>query len=185
MTKTPEERFWSRVKKSDGCWEWTGAKTANGYGVVRRNKVLFYAHRVAYETIIGPISEGLSLDHLCRNPGCLNPSHLEPVTHAENVARGMALWAVMRRTGFCSKGHQQPLDDHSSASRRCRACALEYMRAYHKKHGPTHCHKGHPYSETAYLNTAGRRRCKVCRAERYANSLPRAPSILNEAEDAA
>ncbi len=70
-----------------GCWHWTGAKTDKGYGrfYLNGNK---HAHRISYELLIGPIPNGLVIDHLCRNPSCVNPAHLEPVTHVENVKRG-------------------------------------------------------------------------------------------------
>jgi hypothetical protein len=79
-------RFWSKVDQGEDCWRWT-ACTSNGYGrfSVKRQPVL--AHRFAYELLVGPIPEGLELDHLCRNRWCVNPDHLEPVTHDENVRR--------------------------------------------------------------------------------------------------
>lgn len=71
----------------DSCWEWTGGKS-KGYGyffVLPRRHVK--AYRFCYELLVGPIPEGLTLDHLCRNHGCVRPDHLEPVTLSENVAR--------------------------------------------------------------------------------------------------
>lgn len=66
------------------CWEWQGAIHSGGYGVLGRE----YVHRLVYEELIGPVPEGLQLDHLCRNRRCCNPGHLEPVTQAENLQRG-------------------------------------------------------------------------------------------------
>lgn len=89
MLKTVEERFWSKVNKTttSGCWEWT-AHLHKGYGQfgVKQGQIK-YAHRVAYEWAVSPIPAGLELDHLCKNPKCVNPEHLEPVTRAENLAR--------------------------------------------------------------------------------------------------
>jgi hypothetical protein len=78
-----EDRFWSKVEKSESCWNWTGAKV-NGYGVVKRHTVQGQAHRFSYEMAKGPIPEGLFIDHICRNPSCVNPDHLRPVTQKQN-----------------------------------------------------------------------------------------------------
>lgn len=82
-----EERFWARVGKSGGesaCWLWAGC-TRRGYGRVWRGGKMVLAHRVAYELLVGPIPEGLTLDHLCRNRACCNPNDLEPVTDRVNI----------------------------------------------------------------------------------------------------
>lgn len=88
---TPAEWFWVRVASTpdEGCWEW-----AQGVGRGRKYGQFFvspgvkvYAHRYAYELCVGPVPEGMELDHLCRNPRCVRPSHLEPVTHQENCRR--------------------------------------------------------------------------------------------------
>jgi hypothetical protein len=92
------DRFWSKVDDSGsrGCWEWLAAKERTGYGtffcrhvIGRGTAIPERAHRVAYELLVGPIQAGLTLDHLCRNRGCVNPAHLEPVTRGENVRRGV------------------------------------------------------------------------------------------------
>ena len=92
MKKTYEERFWSRVQKTDGCWLWTAGKNNNGYGWFKVNGKMVLAHRFSYELHIGPIPEGLVLDHVkargCTNRTCVNPAHLEPVTELENIRRG-------------------------------------------------------------------------------------------------
>lgn len=86
---TVPDRVWPKVDKNgpNGCWLWTGTK-ARGYGQMIIAGKTAKAYRVVYELVIGPVPEGLVLDHLCRNPPCVNPAHMEPVTQAENVRRG-------------------------------------------------------------------------------------------------
>lgn len=83
-------RWLSYVERtSGGCWLWTGSLSADGYGVMLRRGPgrSNYAHRFAYETFVGPVPEGLELDHLCRVRACVNVEHLEAVTHVENLKR--------------------------------------------------------------------------------------------------
>ena len=82
------DRFVAKVERTEDCWLWTGASTALGYGQFSGGQGrLVYAHRWSYEHHVGPIPEGLVIDHLCQTPSCVNPEHLEPVTQAENVRR--------------------------------------------------------------------------------------------------
>ena len=83
-----------KIEVAGECWVWKGSvfkKPTGSYGQIRTGhageRKLVRAHRFSYEAFVGPIPEGLSLDHLCRNTLCVNPSHLEPVTHAENMRR--------------------------------------------------------------------------------------------------
>lgn len=83
-----QERFWEKVDATGDCWEWTSTRR-NNYGRFWIEGTRFVqAHRQAWEFLVGLIPEGLHLDHLCRNVGCVNPDHLEPVTPQENFRRG-------------------------------------------------------------------------------------------------
>lgn len=82
---TREARFWARVRKGDGCWEWTGARTRHGYGWVTIGGKPGRAHRWAYIFAVGPIPDGMHILHSCDNPPCCRPDHLHVGTHAENM----------------------------------------------------------------------------------------------------
>lgn len=79
------ERFWPKVRKSEGCWEWSARKNAQGYGVLgRRDGGTRLAHRISYELAYGECPRHLDVDHICCNPGCVNPEHLRATTRGEN-----------------------------------------------------------------------------------------------------
>lgn len=93
------DRFWEKVDASGDCWIWTGAKDQHGYGRIglgTREDGIAAAHRVAYELLIGPIPAGLTIDHLCINPPCVNPDHLEAVSMEENARRSWLIGAKQR-----------------------------------------------------------------------------------------
>jgi hypothetical protein len=125
------QRFWSRVDKSGDCWLWTSRVGGRGYGDFDVNGDGVAAHRVAYELVKGPIPEGLVIDHLCRNKLCVNPDHLEAVTHRGNVLRGEGITARQARQTHCKRGH--PLSGDNiyvySGMRKCKTCTLERTRA--------------------------------------------------------
>jgi hypothetical protein len=122
---TVAERFWSKVDKTADCWLWQGSKS-NGYGYFYLNGKNTGAHRVAYEMLCGPIPDGLVLDHLCQAPACVNPDHLEPVTHQENIRRGpRERYGANRYKTHCSRGHKLSGDnvaDQGGGRRRCVIC---------------------------------------------------------------
>ena len=80
--------FWQRVNKTTNCWLWTASKTSAGYGHLSVDGNVIYAHRYSYELTNGMIPKGSVIDHLCRIPACVNPSHLEAVDYRTNVSRG-------------------------------------------------------------------------------------------------
>jgi hypothetical protein len=128
-----EERFWDQVTRSDGCWEWRGGRHTAGYGVLRWQGKTGYAHRISYEMTVGPIPEGLQIDHLCRNRLCVNPSHLEAVTRRVNILRGTGFSARHAAKTHCPQGH--PYAGHNltfdGGARRCRECRrAHYRRIY-------------------------------------------------------
>lgn len=86
-----KERLLKRIEidKESGCWMWQGAPR-NGYGQIKHGGKTRYTHRMAYALFVGDIPESLHLDHLCRVKLCCNPDHLQPVTNAENIRRGMS-----------------------------------------------------------------------------------------------
>lgn len=122
-----EDAFWSRVVPTGFCWEWTGYRLDSGYGRMSFAGRMQVAHRIAYQILVGEIPNGLQLDHLCRNRGCVNPDHLEPVTAQENMRRGFSPTSVTVRDGVCKRGHSME-DAYITTSakgrpvRRCRKC---------------------------------------------------------------
>ena len=83
------DTFITRVNKTDTCWLWSGNKNSNGYGLVSIDGKTVQVHRYAYEVLVGPIPDGLTIDHLCRVRLCVNPDHLEVVTLGENIRRAL------------------------------------------------------------------------------------------------
>jgi hypothetical protein len=123
--QTPEERYWSKVSRGDGCWLWIAATSTGGYGRIQWGGRVLQAHRVSYELLVGPIPEGLELDHLCRNRACVNPTHLEPVTTRVNLLRGEGMSARHARATACPKGHDLSGDNvriRPTGGRQCVAC---------------------------------------------------------------
>lgn len=130
------ERFWSKVDTSGDCWEWLAYRQPDGYGTFKLNGSMRLAHRIAYELVKGPIPEGLQLDHLCRNRGCVNPSHLEPVTLIENQRRSPFKYGQLTH---CPHGH--PFSEENTliwrrargTVRICRTCNREQRREQYRR----------------------------------------------------
>lgn len=123
-------RFWDKCvpEPMSGCWLWIGCATPHGYGRIGTGgHTTEYAHRLAYLTLIGPIPDGLELDHKCSVRCCANPAHLEPVTHAENNRRstaGAVNGARQRAVTHCPRGHKYTEANTrvSKGKRHCREC---------------------------------------------------------------
>lgn len=118
---------------NSGCWLWTGSIDRDGYGQARHMGVVRRAHRILYEAERGPIPSGLVLDHKCRNPGCVNPDHLQPVTQGENLRRSpVTLNGVNAAKTHCKYGH--PFDAVDSYGRRlCSTCRSEIQARYRER----------------------------------------------------
>ncbi len=114
-------RLFKYTSITPGCWLWVGFRNPLGYGHISINKRPHQAHRVMYELFKGPIPDGLTLDHLCRNPSCVNPDHLDPVTMRENTLRGIGPSAMNAVKMLCKRGH--PFIVRKSGGRKCQECS--------------------------------------------------------------
>lgn len=127
-----KKRFFSKVDVNDltGCWEWTGCLNEKGYGRLTLDRKNWKAHRASYEAFVGPIPEGLTIDHLCRNRKCVKPEHLEAVPHRVNLMRGDTVTARNASVTHCPRGHEYSPENtkiqrkkSGTQSRICRECA--------------------------------------------------------------
>lgn len=117
----------SRRQFEGGCWIFDGAHHTQGYRTINLGGHPKYAHRIAHELWIGPIPTGHQIDHLCRERACFNPAHLEAVTQAVNLARGLSPTAINGRKTHCSHGHEFNAENtyirKDTGGRVCRPCA--------------------------------------------------------------
>ena len=128
---TPVERIMARIERepNSGCWIWMGATNGKGYaqlGIAGKTKS---AYKVLYESLVGPIPDGLEMDHLCRVRCCVNPAHMEPVTHQENCRRVASLIT------HCPKGHEfTPENSYwNRGARACRKCNnINSLASFHR-----------------------------------------------------
>jgi SAM-dependent methyltransferase len=128
-------RFWAKVDQSggpDACWLWLARTSKGGYGRFElAGDRTVSAHQVAYALVKGQLAEGLTIDHTCRNPTCVNPAHLEPKTFRDNVLSGENPCARNARKTHCPQGHAYDPDNtyrRRDASRTCRACRAQQKR---------------------------------------------------------
>lgn len=136
--RPPIERWREQVEKTDACWLWIGAKQSGGYGRFkaeggRAGKVVL-VHRWTYEHFVGPIPDGLTIDHLCRNTSCVNPAHMEPVTREVNAWRGN----TNKDKTHCAYGHELTPENVYVAPKRpttrdCRKCRKARRRARYER----------------------------------------------------
>jgi hypothetical protein len=183
--------FWARTRIEDTgyrtpCIAWTAFKLPNGYGRVSFKGQLLYTHRLAYQEQIGPIPEGLMIDHLCRNRACVNVDHLEPVTNRVNILRGETVPAAMAAKTHCPQGH--PYDEANTVwvsgghHRRCLACGTATNEARNErrrneraalppKPPRTHCKHGHVLAEVGTYGLY--HSCRQCRTDGYARDKRR------------
>lgn len=119
------------------CWLWKGSRSNDGYGLGSLPMRPRGAHRMVYEFLVGKIPEGMQLDHLCRNTGCVNPAHLEPVSQRENILRSEAEAAKRARWDRCPRGHSLAWaawpGRNGRPRRLCQACKKETRRRYNER----------------------------------------------------
>jgi hypothetical protein len=136
------ERFWLKVRINPitGCWPWVAARgTTGGYAQYKHDGSMKYAHKVAYEVLVGEVPpETPDLDHLCEVRHCVNPDHLEPVTHKENVMRGQGWAPILAARRYCQNGHEFTadniyIDPRRSGTRACRQCRYESTKKFNEK----------------------------------------------------
>jgi hypothetical protein len=184
-------RFWDKVipEPNSGCWLWIGGSNGRGYGRFCLDGVYQYTHRIAVVASGRDMPAHLVVDHLCRNPSCCNPAHLDVTTARENLARGIkgAL------TTHCPKGHAYAGDNlviRYNGWRQCRKCKLECDRRRYAENLASSglvppreggsrsrrasCIRGHAFdAENTRVNADGSRVCRACmreHARRYAAS---------------
>lgn len=169
---------------NSGCWLWTASDNGRGYGRVKMNGSMQQAHRVFYELANGPIPDGHDIDHLCRVTWCVNPSHLEPVTHRTNVQRGATgATTTKRQRGktHCPRGHEyagRNLIVRKNGARQCRECVISRNRV--AKYGPpqtkkSHCKNDHPLDGPDTVLAGPNKTYRICLICRRARDRKRRP----------
>lgn len=136
-TERDERRFWVKVAlpNEQGCMLWLGSVSPKGYARFKMAGRTLQAHRLSYESAYGPIPGGMVIDHTCRVRHCVAPGHLEPVTNAENIARGEAGRHNALKT-HCKRGHEFTEENtrvRVNGTRVCRTCALLLVHEHRRR----------------------------------------------------
>jgi hypothetical protein len=130
------ERFFSKITRKNGCWEWNGCKS-KGYGCFSSNGKPIQAHRFSFLLSNKKLTKGLEVHHVCDNKCCVNPSHLKEITHKENTLLSNACSAICARKTECKRGHE--FNEKNSyvykkkdggLERRCKICLQNRNRNY-------------------------------------------------------
>lgn len=132
----PVASFWHKVEKTDTCWVWRGTRQTKGYGYHVASKRGSLAHRFAYQLLVGPIPDGLQVDHVCRNRWCVRPEHMRLVTPRENVLAGIGISAQNARKTHCLRGHPfegTNLLRDSKGRRMCATCRRQQNRESYQR----------------------------------------------------
>ena len=192
------DRFWAKVQAepNSGCWLWEASVTNDGYGNFYVPGKPMTAHRFSYEVHRGLVPPGLEIDHLCRIRNCVNPDHLEAITHLENIRRGTPGRYNLYKT-HCPQGHPYRGDNLYSGfngDRRCRICSRVNARRGNARaklkreaeqgyvsranRTKTHCPYGHSYSgDNLYVDLRGKRCCRECSRRRLREHRARQKAI--------
>jgi hypothetical protein len=130
-SKNPLPRFVAKVDVGV-CMEWTAGKTPDGYGRFEDCGRLWLSHRWIWSFVYGPIPEGLTVDHLCRNPACVDPTHLRLAPMLDNIRAGYSPAMLNARKTHCKWGHEFTAPNTLPASRgkgrKCRTCKQKRER---------------------------------------------------------
>ena len=161
-----------------GCILWTAVCDRGGYARMSLGRTMASAHRVAYELANGPIPEGLDIDHKCRVRSCVNPEHLEPVSHRENIRRGECFSGKKMRQTTCIRGHELEM---TSRGRKCFTCeATRGQRPWSPRKGQTHCKNGHEFTgDNLRIRANGQRACWICCRESDRRVYYKAKGVSN------
>lgn len=173
---TDRERFEAKivVDVQTGCHEWVGQLDRHGYGRFGAQRRDYYAHRFSWLLKYGSLPEiPLELDHLCRNPKCVNPLHLEAVTGRENKRRSsINVSTIHAHQTHCVNGHSfDELNTYirrDNGARMCKTCGRlrNRLRPDQRKSPRTTCRRGHEFTAAStQVKNDGRRRCRVCATE--------------------